>query len=102
MADVDQEIGIGPQELMPDIAKRLEVLLDDSGRGHEEILGVGLSIPGTADTIHGCSLDSPTMSGWDGISLPPYLRELTERADASRQRRERDRALRAAWATRPL
>ena len=77
MADVDQEIGIGPQELMPDIAKRLEVLLDDSGHGREEILGVGLSIPGTADTIHGCSLDSPTMSGWDGISLPPYLRELT-------------------------
>lgn len=29
MADVDQEIGIGPHELMPDIAKRLEALLDE-------------------------------------------------------------------------
>ncbi len=77
MADVDQEIGIGPHELMPDIAKRLEALLDETGRGLDEVLGVGLSIPGTADTTRGCSLDSPTMSGWDGIPLPPYLRELT-------------------------
>ena len=77
MADVDQEIGIGPDELMPDIAKRLEALLDETGRRHDEVLGVGLSIPGTADTAHGCSLDSPTMSGWDGIALAPYLRELT-------------------------
>src|SRR5258708_575362 len=77
MADVDQEIGIGPHELMPDIAKRLEALLDETGRGLDEVLGVGLSIPGTADTTRGSSLDSPTMSGWDGIPLPPYLRELT-------------------------
>ena len=63
---------------MPDIAKRLEALLDESGRQHDEIRGVGLSIPGTADTTRGCSLDSPSMSGWDGVPLPPYLRELTQ------------------------
>lgn len=78
MADVDQEIGIGPHELMPDIAKRLDVLLDESGRRHDEVMGLGLSIPGTADTTRGCSLDSPTMSGWDGIALPPFLQELTK------------------------
>ena len=77
MADVDQEIGIGPYELMPDIAKRLEALLGDTGRRVDEVLGVGLSIPGTADTARGCSFDSPTMSGWDGIALAPYLRDLT-------------------------
>jgi predicted NBD/HSP70 family sugar kinase len=77
MTDVDQEIGTGPQELMPDIAKRLDALLDESGRRHDEIRGVGLSIPGTADTARGCSLDSPAMSGWDGVALPPYLRDLT-------------------------
>src|SRR6478736_916645 len=62
---------------MPDIAKRLEALLDETGRRLDEVLGAGLSVPGTADTTRGCSLDSPTMSGWDGIPLPPYLRELT-------------------------
>src|SRR6478672_8636158 len=78
MSDVDQEIGVGPDELMPDIAKRLEVLLDESGRKHAEIRGVGLSIPGTADTNRGCSLDSPSMNGWDGVPLAPYLGELTQ------------------------
>lgn len=77
MADVDQEIGIGPQDLMPDIAKRLEALLDESGHGPDHVLGVGLSIPGTADTARGCSLDSPIMSGWDSIPLAPYLTPLT-------------------------
>jgi len=43
MADVDQEIGVGPDELMPDIVKRLEVLLDESGCKHAEIRGVGLA-----------------------------------------------------------
>jgi predicted NBD/HSP70 family sugar kinase len=77
MTDVDQELGTGPQDLMPDIAKRLDALLDEAGRRHDEVRGVGLSIPGTADTARGCSLDSPAMSGWDGVALPPYLRELT-------------------------
>ena len=45
MADVDQEIGIGPHELMPDIAKRLEALLDESGRRHDEVMGVGSQHP---------------------------------------------------------
>src|SRR6476620_1190590 len=48
VADVDQEIGIGPNDLMPDIAKRLEALLDETGRRLDEVLGAGLSIPGTA------------------------------------------------------
>ena len=41
MADVDQEIGIGPHELMADIAKRLDALLDDSGRRHDEVMRRG-------------------------------------------------------------
>ena len=46
VADVDQEIGIGPDDLMPDIAKRLEALLDETGRRLDEVLGAGLSVPG--------------------------------------------------------
>ncbi len=47
--------------------------------GHQPaaVLGVGLSMPGTVDLARGCSLDSPIMSGWDGIALAPYFRDLT-------------------------
>lgn len=74
---VDQEIGIGPDELMPQITKRLEAIVHDVGRSDHRILGVGLSIPGTADTARGCSLDSPIMHGWDGVPLAPYFADTT-------------------------
>lgn len=77
ISDLDQEVGIGPGDLMPDVVKRLEVLLEESGRDVDAVLGVGLSLPGTVDQQRGCSLDSPVMSGWDGVPLEPYLRDLT-------------------------
>ncbi|TXI64972.1 MULTISPECIES: ROK family transcriptional regulator [Mycolicibacterium] len=76
--DVDQEPGIGPGELMPDLVKRLDALLDDAGRRGARIFGVGLSLPGTVDQQAGASLDSPNMSGWDGVPLTPYFRSLTD------------------------
>jgi predicted NBD/HSP70 family sugar kinase len=77
ISDLDQEVGIGPDDLMPDVVKRLEALLEESGHEPAAVHGVGLSLPGTVDQQRGCSLDSPVMSGWDGVPLEPYFRELT-------------------------
>lgn len=77
ISDLDQEVGIGPDDLMPDVVKRLEALLEESGHEPGAVHGVGLSLPGTVDQQRGCSLDSPVMSGWDGVPLEPYFRELT-------------------------
>jgi predicted NBD/HSP70 family sugar kinase len=78
VTDIDQEPGLGPDDLMPDIVKRLDALLEDSGHRDSKVFGVGLSLPGTVDRERGCSLDSPIMSGWDGVPLPPYFAELTD------------------------
>jgi predicted NBD/HSP70 family sugar kinase len=78
LTDIDQEIGIGPDDLMPDVVKRLDVLLEESGHRGDRVHGVGLSLPGTVDQQRGCSLASPIMSGWDGLALPPFFRELTD------------------------
>ncbi len=75
--DIDLDGGVGPDDLMPDLVKRLEVLLVESGHDTSAVHGVGLSMPGTVDLAHGASLDSPIMSGWDGIELEPYFRTLT-------------------------
>jgi predicted NBD/HSP70 family sugar kinase len=75
--DIDQEPGLGPDDLMPDIVKRLDALVA-SGHRDAKIYGVGVSLPGTVDRARGCSLDSPIMSGWDGVPLPPYFVELTD------------------------
>ena len=74
IGDIDQEMALGPDDLMPDVVKRLDLLLDD----HRDVpvYGVGLSLPGTVDRERGCSRDSPILRGWDGVDLRPYFAEL--------------------------
>ena len=66
----DHKVGIGPDELMPQVADRLGALLGDVTR---PVAGIGMSLPGTVDTVRGVSVDSPVMRGWDGVELAPYL-----------------------------
>ena len=74
ISDIDQEVALGPDDLMPDVVKRLDVLLQDYP--DVPIRGVGLSLPGTVDREHGCSRDSAVLRGWDGVDLRPYFAEL--------------------------
>lgn len=76
LADIDQQPDLGPGDLMPDVVKRLDALLD--ARAGARVYGVGVSLPGTVDRVRGASLDSPILRGWDGVELRPYLRELTD------------------------
>jgi predicted NBD/HSP70 family sugar kinase len=72
-ADIDQEPGLAPDDLLPRVADRFGSLLDGTGRLPGEVKAVGLSIPGTVDFERGASLDSPIMRGWDGVPLAPYF-----------------------------
>jgi predicted NBD/HSP70 family sugar kinase len=71
--EFDQEVGTGPDGLMPRVARELGSVLAEVGRPSADVCGIGLSIPGTVDREGGCSLDSPVMPGWDGVQLAPYL-----------------------------
>ncbi|MCP9271726.1 ROK family transcriptional regulator [Mycolicibacterium arenosum] len=73
-SDIEQEVALGPDDLMPDVVKRLDVLLQE----HPDVpvYGVGLSLPGPVDRVRGCSRDSPILRGWDGVELRPYFGEL--------------------------
>lgn len=75
--DLDQEVGPSAQDLMPQVVTAFRSLLVEAGRVPDDVRAVGLSIPGTVDYARGASLDSPVMSGWDGVELAPFLRELT-------------------------
>ena len=71
----DHAVGIGPDELMPQVAERLAQLLVEID---PPVVGVGLSLPGTVDAARGASRDSPVMQGWDGVALAPYLAPVTD------------------------
>lgn len=74
-SDIEQEVALGPDDLMPDVVKRLDVLLQD--HPGVPVYGVGLSLPGPVDRVRGCSRDSPILRGWDGVALRPYFADLT-------------------------
>jgi predicted NBD/HSP70 family sugar kinase len=76
----DHEVGVGPDELLPSIADRLQALLDEAlpGDRGRPVLGIGLSLPGTLDPDRGLSIGSPVMSGWDGVELAPYFAEVAD------------------------
>lgn len=80
--DLDQEVGPGPDELMPLVAEGFGSLLEECRRARDSVRAVGLSIPGTVDLARGASLDSPIMSGWDGVELAPHLRSVTDLSGA--------------------
>jgi predicted NBD/HSP70 family sugar kinase len=75
--DLDQAVGPTPEDLMPQVVEGFRSLLERLGRTPGDVRATGLSIPGTVDFARGASLDSPIMSGWDGVELAPYLRPLT-------------------------
>ena len=75
----DHEVGAGPEVLMPQVAERAARLLAGVAA---PVLGLGLSLPGTVDTVRGVSLDSPVMRGWDGVELAPYLADVGVLAEA--------------------
>jgi predicted NBD/HSP70 family sugar kinase len=76
-SDLDQEVGPAAEELMPQVSSGFADLLEGLGRAASDVRAVGLCIPGTVDFVRGASLDSPIMSGWDGVELAPFLRDLT-------------------------
>ncbi|MGA8211552.1 MAG: ROK family protein [Nocardioidaceae bacterium] len=78
--DLEQEVGPGAAELLPRVVDGLATLLERTGRPAGSVRAVGLSIPGSVDFARGASLDSPAMTGWEGIELAPHLRGLVGQA----------------------
>ncbi|WP_197375985.1 ROK family transcriptional regulator [Mycolicibacterium baixiangningiae] len=74
-ADIDQEVALGPDDLLPDVVKQLDVLLAD--HADVPVYGIGVSLPGPVDRERGCSRDSPILRGWDGVRLRPYFERLS-------------------------
>jgi len=74
----DHEVDAGPEATMRTVARELRALLGELGRPGSDVWGVGLSIPGVVDVERGMSVDSPVLSGWNGVELAPHLRDLTD------------------------
>ena len=74
--DVQQEVGLGPDDLMPRVVGALAETLGLAGRSAKDVRGIGVSVPGTVDRARRCSSNSPIMAGWHGVPLDRYFANL--------------------------
>ena len=69
----DLDIALGPEAALTWVIDRFEELLDDIGRPREEVLGIGLGVPGPVEFASGRPVNPPIMPGWDDFPIPEWF-----------------------------
>jgi predicted NBD/HSP70 family sugar kinase len=72
----DLPLDITPQQLVSNIFSSVTHVLNTAGIKEEEVLGIGIGVPGIADPVDGVSVFSPNW-GWNKINLVDMLHSIT-------------------------
>ncbi|WP_129837696.1 ROK family transcriptional regulator [Streptomyces sp. RFCAC02] len=73
--DLPLDIASGPEVVLALVCARGEDLLERAGRARDELLGIGLGLPGPVEHASGRPTNPPIMPGWDGFDVPGHVRE---------------------------
>lgn len=63
----------GPGKVMALVVRALREALETSEVSPDDVVAVGVSIPGPVDRTTGLLVDPPSMPGWEGFSLQEHL-----------------------------
>lgn len=69
-----RSIAAGPQASLDWLADTVLDLLHQLGRAREDVIAVGLGLPGPVEHATGRPTSPPIMPGWDGYDVPGHLR----------------------------
>ena len=72
------QIDQGPETVLEWVKDRFTELLAEVGRGWDDVLGVGIGLPGPVDFETGRPVSPPAMPGWDGVDVPSMFTDVTE------------------------
>jgi predicted NBD/HSP70 family sugar kinase len=61
----DIAVAEGPDAVLSWLERSFDELLHETGRGHEELRGVGVGLPGPVEHITGRPVSPPIMPGWN-------------------------------------
>lgn len=67
------DIADGPEAVLGYITEAGSALLVAAGRGHRDLLGVGIGLPGPVEHASGRPTNPPIMPGWDGFDVKAYV-----------------------------
>jgi predicted NBD/HSP70 family sugar kinase len=68
----------GPEIVLEWVKARFTELLAEVGRGWDDVLGVGIGLPGPVDFDTGRPVSPPAMPGWDGVDVPSMFTDVTK------------------------
>ena len=64
------EIAAGPERVLDWVDERFHALLRETGRGDDDVYGIGIGVPGPVEHATGRPRNPPIMPGWDGYAIP--------------------------------
>ena len=68
-----QDVADGPEPVLGRVVKEGLALLEQSGRGPQDLAGVGIGLPGPVEHATGRPVKPPIMPGWDGFDVVRYV-----------------------------
>jgi predicted NBD/HSP70 family sugar kinase len=77
LAEAGHELDIadGPEAVLAGLVRSARRLVRRAGRRLDEVLGLGVGLPGPVEHSTGRPINPPIMPGWDGFDVPGYLSE---------------------------
>jgi glucokinase-like ROK family protein len=76
---IDLDIATGPEAVLGEIELHFDAQLDMLGHSNDDVLAVGIGVPGPVEFAAGRAVNPPIMPGWHGY---PIRDRLAERYDA--------------------
>ncbi|NRD25287.1 ROK family transcriptional regulator [Frigoribacterium sp. VKM Ac-2836] len=68
------DIADGPETTLGGMVTGADALLDRLGRTRDDLIGVGIGLPGPVQFSTGRPVNPPIMPGWDGFDVPGWVR----------------------------
>ncbi len=68
------DIAAGPVPTLTWLVETIDALLDEVGRAREDVIAIGIGVPGPVEFSTGRPANPPIMPGWDGFDVPAWLR----------------------------
>jgi predicted NBD/HSP70 family sugar kinase len=68
-----RDISSGPAESLEWVADTVAALLEQAGYRNQDLIGIGVGLPGPVEHSTGRPTSPPIMPGWDGYDVPGHL-----------------------------
>ncbi|HEX6197855.1 MAG TPA: ROK family transcriptional regulator [Jiangellaceae bacterium] len=67
------DIALGPETVLSRVAEHGRRLIAEAGRPPDELVGIGVGLPGPVEHATGRPISPPIMPGWDGFDVPGFM-----------------------------